>query len=348
MRALSKKAGSPPGSMVYIGPGRESPALIERISYDRDSLIVEQITSGEPFSGKADMINLILFHGVHDVQAVHDLAQEFGVHPLISEDIVNTMHRPKINRDDQHLFLTMKTCYTDKDASNLLLEQISFLVTGNTLVCFRENADDFSVKIKDRLARKDSRLRNSGIDYLLYVLLDYFVDNYFHVLEQLGSEQDGLQEEMLDLPAAEHLEKIFKLRRDTSALRQAIWPFREIINSFLSHDEGFMRSRSRAFFRDVHDHCLHIMDSLEMLREMNTTLHEVYLSLTSHRLNTVMKLLTIIATIFIPLTFIAGVYGMNFAYMPELAWKAGYFICLGFMAFIGLGLIGFFKYKRWF
>ena len=348
MSVLSNKAGTTPGSMVYVGPRREKSALIERISYDQENLIIETISPAQPFPVKEDIINFIVVHGVHDVEAVRTIGQQFDIHPLIRDDIVNTLHRPKLDWDGRHLFLTMKTCFLENESQDISFEQISFFISGNTLICFRQNRDDIFGKIKKRLENRESRTRTSGIDYLLYVLMDVLIDNYFSVLEKMGADQDELQEEMIEHPAQEHLERIFEIRRDSSALRQAIWPLREILNSIQNWEISFLGAETRIFFKDLHDHCLQIMDSLEMIREMNTTLHEVYLSLISHRMNTFMKLLTIIATIFIPLTFIAGVYGMNFEYMPELSWKSGYFICLGLMAVIGLGLVSFFKYNKWF
>jgi magnesium transporter len=348
MSKLSKKAGKAPGSMDYVGPSMDKPSLIERISYDQENLIIETISHKQTFPVKENLINFILVHGVHDVEAVRAISEEFDIHPLTRDDIVNTLHRPKLDWDGRHLFLTMKTCFLDDESQDMMFEQVSFFISGNTLVCFRQNRDDIFGKIKKRLENRESRIRKFGVDYLLYVLMDVLIDNYFSVLEKMGVDQDELQEEMIEQPAQEHLEKIFQIRRDSSALRQAIWPLREILNSIQNREISLFRAESRVFFKDLHDHCLQIMDSLEMIREMNTTLHEVYLSLISHRMNTVMKLLTIIATIFIPLTFIAGVYGMNFEFMPELTWKSGYFLCLGLMAAIGLGLAGFFKYKNWF
>jgi magnesium transporter len=348
MNVMSKKAGTSPGSMVYVGPGRDNPAGIERIRYDRENLVIERITPAEAAPDKEGFKNLIVFYGVHDVEAVRTMGKEFDIHPLQMEDIVNTTHRPKLEWDGKDLFLIMKTCFLNADTGQIEFEQVSFFVSGSTLICFRQNTDDLFERIKKRLEKKGSRLRISGIDYLLYVLLDHFVDGYFTVLEQLGADQDELQEKIVKQPEQEYLEKIFQLRRDASTMRQAIWPLREILNQVQNREMDLLEEETRVFFKDVHDHSLHIMDSLEMIREMNTILHEVYLSLISHRMNTVMKLLAIIATIFIPLTYIAGVYGMNFEHMPELSWKAGYYICLGLMAAIGLGLAGFFKYKRWF
>lgn len=348
MSVLSKKTGTSPGSMVYVGPSRDKPAPIELISYDQENLTIDRISPASPLPVNEAGVNLIVVHGVHDVEAVRVIGQEFEIHPLIRDDIVNTLHRPKIDWDGRHLFLTMKTCSLENETQEIVLEQVSFFVSGNTIICFRQNSDDIFGKIKKRLENRESRIRTSGIDYLLYVLMDILIDNYFSVLEKMGADQDELQEQMVEHPAQEHLERIFQIRRESSTLRQAIWPLREILNSIQNREITFLKAKTRVFFKDLHDHCLQIMDSLEMIREMNTTIHEVYLSLISHRMNTVMKLLTIIATIFIPLTFIAGVYGMNFEYMPELSWKSGYFLCLVLMAVIGLGLAGFFKYNRWF
>lgn len=348
MNLISRKAGAPPGSMVYVGPARQEPAHIERVSFDRNSLFTETIDPHSEPVERTGMINLVVFQGVHDVEAVRAVCEKMDIHPLIREDMVNTTQRPKLDFTGDYLFLTMKTCFHDPESREVVFEQVSFYLSGTTLVCFRQHRDDFLEKIKKRLENTKGRLRTSGVDYLLYALMDLFVDNYFIVLEELGIDQDNLQDEMIDHPEQKHLEKIFLMRRTVSAMRQIIWPLREILNLVQSREMPLVRPGTRLYFKDVQDHCLQIMDSLEMTREMNTTLHEVYLSLISYRMNTVMKVLTIIATIFIPLTFIAGVYGMNFEHMPELSWKTGYFFCLGFMATIGLGLAGFFKYKRWF
>ncbi|WP_028574416.1 magnesium/cobalt transporter CorA [Desulfonatronovibrio hydrogenovorans] len=348
MSILSKKTGTSPGSLVYIGQGGEHPVEMVHFSYDLDNLDLKTFSFQDVPRPDQDRKNLILVFGVHEMEPIRAVGQRFQIHPLILEDIVNTKHRPKLDRSEEHIFLTMKTCLWADQDQGVRLDQVSFILTGSTLVCFLENRDVFPDEFQKRLAEKQGRLRSMDIDYTLYALMDLFVDNFFLALEKLEDQLDLLEEEMVEQPREEHLQKIFQIRRTISAIRQTVWPMREILSSILSRNEDLFGQKTRVFFRDLYDHCQQIMDSLELQRELNTSLHEVYLSLISHRMNTVMKLLTIIATIFIPLTFIAGIYGMNFEYMPELSWPAGYFICLGFMAAIGLGLVGFFKLRRWF
>ncbi len=348
MNIMKNKAGTSPGTLIYTGEGGKHPVEIEHFIYDKARLDIQKIEKSEDIEPQKTGKNLILVCGVHEVESIRAIGEKFNIHALTLEDIVNTSHRPKLDWSDEHIFLTMKTCLWSGPEEKVQFEQISFVLTENTLICFLENRDTFPERFRKRLANKQGRLRSMGIDYTLYALVDMFVDNYFLVLENLEEHQDYLQEEVVEQPREDHLEKIFLARRTISALRQAVWPMREILGSILNRDSGQSGAKIRVYFRDVYDHCMQIMDSLELQRELNTTLHEVYLSLISHRMNAVMKVLTIIATIFIPLTFIAGVYGMNFEYMPELSWKAGYFICLSLMGAIGLGLVGYFKHKKWF
>ena len=291
--------------------------------------------------------------GLHDIELIAELGRLFGLHPLALEDVVNTGQRPKMEDYESNIFIVLRHFHHQPVAGGaegeeeMVPEQISMFVQPGLVITFQEVAGDAFEPVRDRLRRKAGRLPSRGADYLAYALVDALVDSFFPLLEHLGERIEDLEEELVDEPTPESLDSIYRLRRDLLLLRRAAWPKREMINSLQRDDNDLISDETRLFLRDCYDHAVEVLEIIETYRELGAGMLDVYLSSMSQRMNEVMKVLTIIATIFIPLTFIAGVYGMNFQYMPELSMHLGYPVTLAVMAVIAIGLLGYFKRKGW-
>jgi magnesium transporter len=284
--------------------------------------------------------------GVHRLDLLEAFGTQFSLHPLLLEDIANTDQRPKLDDYESYLFLVMKVLsVTDKQ--DLLVEQVSFVIGRNFVLSFQENGTDVFKPVRDRLRGGKGRLRQSGADYLMYALVDAIVDQYFLVLESLGEKIELLQEKVVADPKPETLREVHALKRQLLFLRRAVWPLREATNGLSRSDCPFLHEPTKVFFRDVYDHVVQIVDTIETLREMVSASLDIYLSSVSYRLNAVMRVLTVITTIFMPLSFIASIYGMNFEYMPELKSEWGYPAVLGAMGLIAAGMLIAFRQRRW-
>jgi magnesium transporter len=285
--------------------------------------------------------------GVHKIEILESFGKLFGLHPLLLEDIANTDQRPKLDDYGSYGYVVVKMLYEGERHGDIVVEQVSLIYGDNFLLSFQENGGDVFQAVKDRLRSGKGRLRHAGSDYLLYALIDSVVDRYFGVLETVGERIEALQDLVVSNPQPETLREIHALKRQLLFLRRSVWPLRDVINN-LSRAEGhFMQESTKVFFRDVYDHVVQIVDTVESLREMVSSMLEIYLSSVSYRLNAVMKVLTIITTIFMPLSFIASIYGMNFEHMPELRSSWGYPAVLLTMAAIGAAMLFFFKRKNW-
>jgi magnesium transporter len=277
---------------------------------------------------------------------VRSLGERFLIHPLVQEDILNTDHRPKIEVHDDYLYIVIKALSFNQTSQRLQAEQISLIVGDNYLLTFCEQPGTVFDGVRARI-RSGRKIRELGSDYLAYALIDAVVDNYFLLLEQLGDAIEDLEEELIQRPAANIVHRIHHFKREMLLLRKAVWPMREVLSS-LSRDEAIITSRDiRMYLRDVYDHSIHIIDNMETLRELLAGMLDLYVSSSSQRLNETMKTLTLFASIFMPLTFIAGVYGMNFDYMPELHWRWGYPLIMLVMAGCGAGLLYYFRRQHW-
>jgi len=283
--------------------------------------------------------------GLHDVELVAALGRHFGLHPLALEDVVNTGQRPKVEDYEGYLFLILRHFHDQE--GELLPEQISLFAMPGVVLTFQEVPGDAFEPVRERLRRGSGRVRSRGSDYLTYALIDALVDRFFPLLEDLGERIEDLEEELIHDPSSHSLDHIYRLRRDLLQLRRTSWPKRELINSLHRGDSHLVSDETRLFLRDCYDHAVEVMEIIETYRELAAGMLDVYLSSVSQRMNEVMKVLTIMATLFIPLTFIAGVYGMNFKYMPELAWRWGYPASLGLMAVVAIGLLYYFRRKDW-
>ena len=286
--------------------------------------------------------------GIHQKDLVEKLGDCFRLHPLVQEDILNTDQRPKVEDYGEDLFIVVKSLSYDERTEEIAAEQISLILRPEGVLSFQEKVGDAFAGVKERLRNGKGRLRRMGPDALVYALLDLVVDHYFAVLERLGERIESLEANLLADPSSLTLQKLQNLKREMLFLRKWVWPMREVLGSLERGDFSVIQESTRIYLRDVYDHTIQVMDTIEILRDMLSGMVDIYLSSINNRLNGVMKVLTIIATIFMPLTFLAGVYGMNFKFMPELEWRWGYPFALLFMALIAGVMLVIFWRKKWF
>ena len=346
----ARKAGLPPGTLIHTGERKMEHARLSRMVYNSETLdeatgITVEAALAPVNPGKVAWINI---DGLHDTDLIGRVGHPFQIHPLVMEDIVNTEQRPKAEDSGDALFVVFKMLTWNADQSVLDAEQVSLLVTADTVISFQEKPGDVFEGVRERLRGSKGRIRGAGTDYLAYALMDAVVDGYFGLLERVGDEIEALEDEVLAQPAPATLQRLHAVKRRLLYLRKAIWPLREAIGHLERSESPVIQHATRAYFRDLYDHAVQIIDMLETMRDMNTGLFDMYLSSVSNRMNEVMKVLTLIATIFIPITFIAGIYGMNFEWMPELKWRFGYPLVWLVILLISGGMLRYFKRKKWF
>lgn len=347
----TKKIGQPPGTAIYTGDHPIVDPIIECIQYSPDNYHETSGTDINQLLGEKkanDVITWVSVEGLHDSSMVKDLAKHFDLHPLTVEDILNVEQRPKVEEFDNYLFITLKMLLWQQKTSSFTVKQVSFVLGKNFVLSFQESDTALFDSIKNRLkSTPNQRLRQHGADYLTYRLIDAIVDQYFTVLEALGDQTEKSEEQILSSPTAQTMKVLYRLKRQMLLLRKAVWPMREVVGHLVHIDEGLVSSFTRVYLRDVYDHTVQAIDTLETFRDMMGTMMDMYLSSITNRLNEVMKTLTIIATIFIPITTIASIYGMNFKYMPELNWHWGYYTVLLVMLTMGSGMMLYFWRKKW-
>ena len=348
IRKSSKKAGLPPGTLVHIGEKRTEKTRITLVEYDGQHFQERNgVADGCHVFPPEPVVTWVNVDGVHQVEVLEKLGACFAIHPLALEDILNTEQRAKIEDYGEDLFIVVKMLSYDEEKDEIGAEQISLILRRNALLTFQEKeGDDFSA-VKERLRSGKGRLRKMGADYLAYTLLDVVVDGYFVVLEKLGERIEVLEGKLLTDPGTQTLRKIQNLKREMLLLRKWVWPFREVISSLGRGEFPGIQESTRIYLRDVYDHAIQVMDTIEVFRDMLSGMLDIYLSSLNNRMSAVMKVLTIIATVFMPLTFLAGVYGMNFKYMPELEWPWGYPLVLVVMAGVALFMLTLFRRKKW-
>jgi magnesium transporter len=344
----SKKAGLAPGSLIHVGERKIENVRIWLIDYDENRIEERELKSFDeslPYIEKGS-VTWINIDGLHDIDTISDIGKFFGVHPLVLEDIVNTEQRPKMEDFEDYLFIVLKMIHYQSDIHQVQFEQFSLILRNNTVISFQERAGDIFESVRERLRKAKGRIRKMGPDYLIYTLMDAVVDNYFVVLENMGERVTELEESLVTDPEPDILQSIHELRRELILLRRSIWPLREVIGGLERGESALINEKTTIFLRDVYDHIIRVIETVETYRDVVSGMMDLFLSSVSNRMNEVMKVLTIIATIFIPLTFIAGIYGMNFKYMPELGWHWGYFTALILMLAIGVLMVIWFKRKR--
>jgi len=350
IKKVSRKAGLPPGTLIHVGKKGEERVNISIIDYDEkhyQEKETENIEESFPFKDKPT-VSWINIEGIHKIEIIEKIGKHFNLHPLLLEDILNTDQRPKIEDFDDYIFVVLKMLYYDEKEEEIISEQVSLIIGSNFVISFQEKEGDVFNPIRDRIRNAKGRIRKMGADYLAYALIDAIVDNYFIILEKIGEKVEGMEDELVTNPTPETLQTIHNLKRDTIFLRKSVWPLREGISVLERSESPLIQESTGIFLRDVYDHTIQVIDTIETFRDMVSGMLDIYLSSISNRMNEVMKVLTIIATIFIPLTFIAGVYGMNFKYMPELEWRWAYFGVLAIMLVVGILMISYFRRKKWF
>ncbi len=348
-RGQIKKTGLPPGTLVFAGQKMVDSVRITLIDYDEQNFQEKQVSKIEDCFGfkTTPTVTWINIDGLHDVEVIEKIGRNYELHPLVLEDILHTGQRPKFEEAEQYIYVVLMMLRYDDESQSVISEQVSLVLGTNFVISFQESIGDVFDQIRDRIRNGKGRIRKMGPDYLMYSLLDAIVDGYFVILEKLGEKIEILEDELVNNPEKSILKQIHHLKREMIFLRKSVWPLRELINSLERSESELIRESTVAYLRDLYDHTIQVIDTVESFRDMVAGMLDLYLSSLSNRMNEVMKVLTIIATIFIPLTFIAGVYGMNFHNMPELKWKYGYAAVLLAMLIITIGMLYYFKKKKW-
>jgi len=349
LESVKKTVGLPPGTMIHVGEKKLEKPIITVFDYDLyqfQEKIVETVEESFPYKDKPT-VTWINIDGIHDIESVRKIQDHFEIHPLVLEDIVNTSQRAKIDDYGDYIYIVLRMLQYKEESQEILSEQISMVLGKNFVISFQETIGDVFNPIRDRIRTGKGRVRRNAADYLAYVLIDSIVDHYFAILERLGERIEDLEDEIVnnDDPKIPH--KIHSLKRDMVYLRKQIWPLRELISAIQRNESKLIQKTTLVYLRDVYDHVIQVVDTIELFKDLLSGLHDIYLSSISNRMNEVMKILTIFTSVFIPITFIASVFGMNFQYMPELHTPHGYYIALGVMTAVALSMLLYFKRKKW-
>jgi magnesium transporter len=346
----SKKTGMPPGTLVHIGREKTGGTKIELIEYDANQINqrhYDSLTSCPP-PKPSPVVTWINVDGLSQVEVLQQFGSCYGLHPLVLEDILATDQRPKAENYGSYLYVVLKMIGVDPQGGGLRSEQVSLVLGENYLISFQEGLEgDVFEPVRVRLQNGQAKLRVSGPDLLLHALLDIIVDNYFLVLEHFAERTEMVEDALIETPTTETVHGIYQMRRQLFFLHKAVWPLREVLSGLQRSDSPLIHETSGIYLKDLYDHTIQVLDTLETLRDMLTGMLDIYLSSVSHRLNEVMKVLTIIATIFMPLSFVVGLYGMNFRYMPELQWRYGYPAVLLLLLTITVVMLVYIKKKGW-
>lgn len=349
IKKASNKSGLPPGTLIHIGERKIEKPRIRIINYDEAASQENEVKTIEecfPVKEKPG-ITWINIDGLHDVKIIETIGKHLDIHSLILEDILHTRQRPKFEDFENYAYIVLRMIYPDEKTGEITTEQVSLILGLNFVISFHEKEGDVFNQIRERISNGKGRIRKMGADYLAYALIDMIVDHYFISLEKLGEKTEKIEEELMTDPSPETLQTIHRLKRETILLRKSVWPLREVISNMERAESTLIHESTNIYFSDVYDHIIQIIDTIEAFREMLSSMLDIYLSSISNKTNEVMKVLTIIATIFIPLTFIAGVYGMNFKYMPELEWQWGYFSVWVVMIFVAVAMLFYIRKKDW-
>ena len=350
IKKRSHKAGLPPGTLVHIGDKKSEKVKIKILDYDETQFEEKEVKTIEesfPFKDKPT-VTWINIDGLHHLDIIEKLGAHFDLHPLLLEDIVNTEQRPKMEDYGDYIFIVLKMLYhADENDTEIQMEQVSLILGSNFVISFQEREGNVFDPIRDRIKKGNRRIRKAGADYLAYSLLDAIVDDYFIIMEKVGETIEDTEQKLAVNPTQETLKFIRKLKREMIFLRKSVWPLREVVSGLERGESSLIHESTGVYLRDVYDHTIQVMDTVESARDMISGMLDIYLSSISNKMNEVMKVLTIFASIFIPLTFFAGVYGMNFNYLPELEWHWGYFGFWGVVILVVGSMVFYFRRKRW-
>lgn len=348
-RSRTKKIGMPPGALVHVGEVKAAQAEFSLLRYT-SAQCTEQSTqslSGLDLKrGEQETLWLNLY-GLHDPALMSEVGHAFALHPLVLEDILNTGQRSKLDSYGEYLYFVARFFSYDRDSKAISSEQVSFILGRDFVITFQERKTGSFDPIRERLRADKGLVRKNGADYLAYSLLDIIVDRYFIALEQIGDDCESLEEELLHKPTAEILQNIHQLKREAMELRRAIWLLREVVNALIRNDGGFFQPATIPYLRDVYDHTVHLIESLESVRDLLAGMLDIYLSSISNKVNKEVRALTVVAMLFMPATLIAGIFGMNFKTMPMLHEPDGFWFAMGLMAAIAIVMVLIFWRRQW-
>lgn len=349
LRKRAKKAGQPPGTPIYTGSKKNVESRLSIIHYSDNEVreVADAKIEDCLLERKENEIIWINVTGLQNTTIIDQLAKHYKLHPLTVEDILNVDQRPKVEEFESYYFITLRIFTWNDKKHSFLSEQLSLILGKNFVLTFEEYTTSIFNNIRERLSSSSQRIRQQSADYLAYRLLDTVIDYYFVVLEGLGDQIEKVEEQIISSPTPKNTRTIYKLKRQLLLLRKSIWPVREVVSHLLQSEEQLISSFTRVYMRDLYDHVVQAIDTIETFRDMLSSMLDIYLSSLTNRMNEVMKTLTIIATIFIPITFIASVFGMNFKYMPELYWHWGYYTSLGGMLAVAIVMLIYFRLKKW-
>jgi magnesium transporter len=349
-KKTSAKVGLPPGSIIHVGEQKIEKVKITLTEFDENNIEICEINSVEEIDPYTDtpQVTWVNVSGLHDTEHIKQIGEKFNIHPLVLEDILNTETRPKIEVADKYVFIAMKMLTYNTDEDEIVTEQVSFILGDTFVFSFLEKSDNIFNPINDRITNNYGRVRKQQSDYLFYALMDVVVDQYFLLLEQIEQNIESLDDEVISSADRSQIEKIYNLKNKLLLTRRSIWPLREIFTRLIREESKLINKKIVPYLRDLLDHTIQVTETIELQREITTGIMETHLSMMSFKMNEVMKVLTIIATIFIPLTFIVGIYGMNFEYMPELSWRWAYVAVWGVMISVVIVMISYFRRKKWF
>jgi magnesium transporter len=340
-----------PGTMAYKGKKQSDITVVEIITYNKDDFKkIDSNKVSDAFNFKTkENITWINVNGLNNLKDIEELGLHYDLHPLTLEDIVNTQQRPKIEEFENYLFIVFKMLYFKQD-DIMHYEHVSLVVGKNYVLTFQEADGDVFDDLRERISHGKGRIRSLKSDYLMYAILDAVVDNYFSVIEAFGDKIEDLEAGIFNADSANNETpiQIQELKQEVLKIRRSIFPFREVVNRLEKIENEIVESKTHSFIRDLYDHTVQVSETVDLYREMIRSLMDMHMSIISHKMNEVMKVLTIIATIFIPLTFIAGIYGMNFDNIPELHYEYSYFILWGAMITLFIFMLMYFKKKKWF
>ena len=347
---IAQKPGSAPGLLIHSGPQKVEKVRLRLFEYDAERLSEKTLVNiGEAFPTRDNPpVGWLNVDGLHDTEVLGGLRDHFGIHLLAMEDVVTLGHRAKMEEYEGYILLVLPMLSFDEETLTVQTEQLSLIMGPNWVLTFQERFGDVFEPVRERLRAAHGRIRHRGADYLAYALMDAVVDRYFGILEKLGDVAEDLDAIVMEDPAPEILHRINHLKKELLLLRRSIWPLREALSAFARTESELVTESTQVFARDVYDHAVQVIDTVETLRDLTGGMTDLYLSSMGHRTNEVMKVLTIMASIFIPLTFMAGVYGMNFEFMPELHVPWAYPVLWTLMLSVAGGMVWFFKRKRWF
>jgi len=350
IKSRKRKIGSAPGTLVHIGEHTSENIRIDLIEYNDNIFNKTSINNIEKAFHKSidSSVIWIDIDGLYDIDLVKKVGDNFNIHSLILEDILNTDQHPKVDLENNYIYIVLKMLYYDKFSKEIKSEQVSFVLFDDCLISFQEFPGDVFDNIRNRLQTNKNNIRSKGSDYLLYSLIDAIVDSYFNIFESIGDVLDKIENNLMNNPTKSLLSDIYNLKRDIIFLRNSVWPLREIVSTLIKDEHILIDEKTTIYLRDVYDHIIQIINVIETYRDILSGMLDIYLSSMSNKTNEVMKVLTVFSTIFIPLTFLTGIYGMNFHYMPELSSKYGYPIFWVITIALILFMINYLKKKNWF